>query len=64
MAEGRTAYFLDPDNHTMMLHNCTPDQKAFIERLGAEEISEEAYQQIERDRMGATDEDEGPARGQ
>lgn len=53
-------YFQGPDGDCLMLHNPDEDQVESFEAMGAEEISQEEYREIETERMGT---DEGPPTG-
>lgn len=53
-------YFQGPDGDCLMLHNPHEDQVESLQEMGAEEISQEEYREIETERMGT---DEGPPTG-
>lgn len=53
-------YFQGPDGDCLMLHNPDEDQVTSLQEMGAEEISQEDYREIETERMGT---DEGPPTG-
>lgn len=53
-------YFQGPNGDCLMLHNPGDGQVEALEEMGAEEISQETYRQIETERMGT---DEGPPTG-
>lgn len=53
-------YFQGPDGDCLMLHNPDQDQVTSLQEMGAEEISQEEYREIETERMGT---DEGPPTG-
>lgn len=53
-------YFQGPDGDCLMLHNPDEDQVTSLQEMGAEEISQEEYREIETERMGT---DEGPPTG-
>lgn len=53
-------YFQGPDGDCLMLHNPEESKVETLEAMGAEEISQAEYREIEKERMGT---EEGPPTG-